>query len=89
MLTLDAIDNMAYNQDMTDAKASRKRGGRRPGAGRPPLRDDPMVRISVMLPPSYIAQASCLGQGNVSKGLRIILDQYLEDLRRTRHDSPA
>ncbi len=47
----------------------------RSGAGRPLVGDVRMVRVTVTLPPEYVAWAREVGQGgNVSDGLRRLLD---------------
>lgn len=46
------------------------RGGRRPGAGRPPVSKD-TVSVSVTLPQVVKEQAAADGEGNISAGLRI------------------
>jgi hypothetical protein len=50
------------------------RGGRRPGAGRPPEYREPLVRKTVTLPVSYAEQLEVLGQGNLSDGIRQLLE---------------
>jgi hypothetical protein len=50
------------------------RGGRRPGAGRPPEYREPLVRKTVTLPVSYAEQLEVLGHGNLSDGIRHLLE---------------
>ncbi len=48
----------------------------RSGAGRPLVGDAPMVRLTVTLPPEYVAWAREVGKGgNVSAGLRWLLEE--------------
>ncbi len=54
------------------------RGGRREGAGRPSLYTEPLIRRTVTLPESYIVQLERLGNGNLSEGIR-----YLVEFART------
>ena len=50
------------------------RGGRRGGAGRPQLYTEPLLRRTVTLPASYIRQLERLGNGNLSEGIRFMLE---------------
>jgi hypothetical protein len=50
------------------------RGGRRPGAGRPPAYSEPLVRKTVTLPVSYVAQLTRFGVGNLSDGIRLLVE---------------
>ena len=50
------------------------RGGRREGAGRPQLYTEPLLRRTVTLPASYIRQFERLGNGNLSEGIRFMLE---------------
>ena len=50
------------------------RGGRRAGAGRPALYTEPLLRRTVALPESYIAQLERLGSGNLSEGIRSLVE---------------
>lgn len=50
-------------------------GGRRPGAGRPPTYTEPMVRKTVLLPASYLPLLEREGNGNLSEGLRFLIEQ--------------
>ena len=52
----------------------RPRGGRRPGAGRPPAYTEPLVRTTVRLPRSYAAQLAAFGGGNLSEGIRMLVE---------------
>lgn len=50
------------------------RGGRRPGAGRPPSYREPLLRKTVKLPASYVQQLEVLGGGNLSEGIRLLVE---------------
>jgi len=52
----------------------RPRGGRRPGAGRPPAYPEPLVRTPVRLPRSYATQLAAFGGGNLSEGIRLLVE---------------
>ena len=54
--------------------AARTRGGRRPGAGCPPMYSEPLVRKTVTLPVSYVEQLTTFGTGNRSDGIRLLAD---------------
>jgi hypothetical protein len=54
--------------------AARTRGGRRPGAGRPPAYSEPLVRKTVTLPVSYVEQLTTFGAGNLSDGIRLLAE---------------
>jgi hypothetical protein len=54
--------------------AARTRGGRRPGAGRPPTYSEPLVRKTVTLPVSYVEQLTTFGAGNLSDGIRLLIE---------------
>lgn len=57
-------------------------GGARDGAGRKPLKDEPMTRVNVMLDEATIAKAKQIGGGNLSEGIR-------EAVRRIRKPQGA
>jgi hypothetical protein len=59
------------------------RGGRRPGAGRPPSYREPLVRKTVTLPASYVEQLTTFGAGNLSDGIRLLVE-----LAYTRNGAP-
>ena len=59
------------------------RGGRRPGAGRPPAYREPLVRKTVTLPVSYVEQLTTFGAGNLSDGIRLLVE-----LAYTRNGAP-
>ena len=48
-------------------------------AGRPPLFDGAMSRISITLPDSFIELLRCHGEGNVSEGVRRLVQEHLVD----------
>jgi len=54
---------------------ARRRGGRRPGAGRPQAYREPLRRVSVALPLSYIEQLRRYGQDNLSEGIRRLVEE--------------
>jgi hypothetical protein len=49
-------------------------GGRRPGAGRPRAYTEPLLRKTVTLPRSYVAQLQAFGGGNLSEGIRLLVE---------------
>jgi len=51
------------------------RGGRRPGAGRPPEYIEPMVRTTITLPQSYVEPLRRKGNGNLSDGIRFVIEE--------------
>lgn len=57
-------------------------GGKREGAGRKPIKDEPMTRTNVMLDEATITKAKLIGGGNLSEGLR-------EAVRRVRKPQGA
>src|SRR5712691_6884419 len=57
-------------ESIQDGVARRMRGGRRPGAGRPPAYREPLLRKTVTLPVSYVEQLAAFGAGNLSEGIR-------------------
>ena len=50
------------------------RGGRRPGAGRPPVYREPLLRKTVTLPVSYVERLAAFGAGNLSDGIRLLVE---------------
>jgi hypothetical protein len=50
------------------------RGGRRPGAGRPPAYREPLIRKTVTLPVSYAERLTTFGAGNLSDGIRLLAE---------------
>jgi hypothetical protein len=60
---------------MMESMCSRTaRGGRRPGAGRPPAYLEPLLRKTVTLPVSYVEQLTRFGVGNLSDGIRLLIE---------------
>jgi len=59
--------------ESTSGGVAGARGGRRPGAGRPPAYREPLLRKTVTLPASYVEQLVDLGRGNLSNGIRLQL----------------
>lgn len=50
------------------------RGGRRVGAGRPAAYTEPLLRKTVTLPVSYVACLTRWGAGNLSEGIRLVVE---------------
>jgi hypothetical protein len=67
---------MTMNRDDTFSQPApaRPRGGRRPGAGRPPTYTEALVRATVRLPRSYVDQLAAFGGGNLSEGIRMLVE---------------
>jgi len=61
-------------ESLQEAAARGPRGGRRPGAGRPPAYTEPLVRKTVTLPVSYVEQLTAFGRGNLSEGVRLLAE---------------
>ncbi len=59
---------------MHERKAHRGRGGRRTGAGRPPAYREPLLRKTVTLPASYVELLRAFGAGNLSDGIRLLVE---------------
>jgi hypothetical protein len=59
---------------LRNGAARRTRGGRRPGAGRPPSYREPLLRKTVTLPVSYVEQLTAFGAGNLSDGIRLLAE---------------
>jgi hypothetical protein len=55
------------------------RGGKREGAGRPPLLGERLERVMVRLTPAMIERLKRLGNGNVSAGLRALMERHPDD----------
>lgn len=55
--------------------ATNGHGGRRPGAGRPRAYTEPMVRKTILLPVSYLPLLEREGEGNLSEGIRLVIEQ--------------
>jgi hypothetical protein len=49
-------------------------GGRRAGAGRPPAYTEPLLRKTVTLPESYVGHLQAYGRGNLSEGIRLLVE---------------
>jgi len=56
------------------ALAPARRGGRRLGAGRRPAYREPLLHKTVALPRSYVAQLESFGAGNLSEGIRLLVE---------------
>jgi hypothetical protein len=65
-------------------------GGARTGAGRPWLGTEPTQAIHLSLPPSTLATLSQLGHGNISAGIRVLVDAWERgELETPREATPA
>lgn len=53
--------------------AAKTWGGKREGAGRPPLSTSATVRMTITLPAPLAEQLRELGGGNASQGVRLLL----------------
>lgn len=56
----------------------KQHGGKRKGAGRPPLGDEATVPKRLTAPPSYWERLKRIGEGNMSEGLRKLIRWYDE-----------
>ncbi len=84
MIEYDRIDVMAPMATHQNAGAAEhlpaepapatSRGGRRPGAGRRPSYTEPLLRKTVGLPRSYVEQLEAFGAGNLSEGIRLLVE---------------
>ena len=61
-------------ESMHEGTPHRGRGGRRAGAGRPPAYREPLLRKTVTLPASYVEQLAAFGAGNLSDGIRLLVE---------------
>lgn len=66
-------------------KGKNTHGGARKGAGPPTKFDLPMVRHNVMLDEHTVAKARELGDGNLSAGIRIAVQQIRVTIRTKRN----
>ena len=69
---MDQLDSVLPNQ--AEVRPLRPHGGRRPGAGRPRSYTEPLVRRTVTLPQSYLRQLERTGGGNLSEGIRLLVE---------------
>jgi hypothetical protein len=53
-------------------------------AGRPPLFDERMNRVNVMLSDDDVDRTNKIGEGNVSHGIRLALERTARELERTK-----
>lgn len=67
-----AVWLMGY--ETISSMGARGRGGKRAGAGRPALYSEPLLRVTVTLPVSYIERFKREGAGNVSEGIRWLIE---------------
>jgi len=78
--TIEVMTPMAAHQNasvparLPAPSAPTSRGGRRPGAGRRPSYTEPLLRKTVALPRSYVAQLETFGNGNLSEGIRLLVE---------------
>lgn len=63
-----------FKRTRPTTSATRPRGGRRAGAGRPPAYTEPLLRKTVTLPESYVAHLTAYGRGNLSEGIRLLVE---------------
>lgn len=61
---------------MTDQPDKRGRGGRRPGAGRKPIGEQLTLPVTVTLLPDQIAYLETVGEGNMSLGIRRLIEWH-------------
>jgi hypothetical protein len=52
-------------------------GGQRPGAGRKPQYDEPMSKKTVTLARRHVLALREYGDGNLSRGIRLLVEKYL------------
>jgi len=76
-------------ESMHDEVARRARGGRRPGAGRPQSYREPLVRKTVTLPVSYVAQLTTFGAGNLSEGIRLLAENAYTSTGKLWFEAPG
>ena len=76
-------------ESMHDRVARRARGGRRPGAGRPQSYREPLVRKTVTLPVSYVAQLTTFGAGNLSEGIRLLAENAYTSTGKLWFEAPG
>ena len=80
--TIEAMAPVAAHQNasgpgctpVAPAPATTARGGRRPGAGRRPPYREPLLRKTVALPRSYVDHLETFGNGNLSEGIRLLVE---------------
>jgi len=57
-------------------------GGARAGAGRKVLYNEKMLKITISLPHAHVDALCTLGDGNVSLGVRRLLENYLPSFKQ-------
>lgn len=73
-------DDTFMPTDLPDERVPRRpHGGRRRGAGRPPGYTEPLLRTTVRLPQSYVHQLAAFGRGNLSDGIRLLVESARTD----------
>lgn len=65
------------------------RGGRRPGAGRPHAYTEPLLRKTVTLPVSYVEELTAFGAGNLSEGIRLLVETAYTSTGKLWLDQPG
>jgi hypothetical protein len=55
------------------------RGGKRAGAGRPPLLGERLIVATVRLTAAQIERLKRLGDGNLSAGIRALMERHSDD----------
>ena len=74
MVMMNRDDTFIPTDPATELTPRRPRGGRRRGAGRPPAYTEPLLRTTVRLPQSYVHQLAAFGRGNLSDGIRMLVE---------------
>ena len=69
-----ALVETSTEGSMPNGPSSTWRGGRRPGAGRPRSYGEPLLRKTVSLPQSYVEHLERYGSGNLSDGIRQLVE---------------
>ena len=75
-------------ESISGGATRRARGGRRPGAGRPPAYREPLVRKTVTLPVSYVEQLTTFGAGNLFEGIRLLAENAYTSTGKLWFDAP-
>ena len=58
---------------------------KKPRIGRPPIFDECMKRVNVMLTDDDVKRAAKVGKGNVSHGIRVALERTARELGRRQN----
>ena len=51
-------------------------------AGRPPIYEERMTRVTITLPQDHVDLLKVIGKGNLSEGVRTIIDQRIKRVAR-------